>query len=99
MGSAYTDAQWLGGDDRYFLKTLFSQIHAGSFGGLGTGVLNPHRLGASGYSVGAQMVSWLIQVQATGELTQVRTPVYIYARVHIRFSTEFSAEYKSNCIV
>ena len=82
MGSAYTDAQWQGGDDRYFLKTLFSQIHAGSFGGLGTGMLNPHRLAASGYSVGAQMVSWMIQVQATGELTKVHAwhPIYSFCQ-------------------
>ena len=33
-------------------------------------MLNPHRLSVSGYSVGAQMVSWMIQVQATGEMTE-----------------------------
>jgi hypothetical protein len=62
VGSAYTDAQWWGGDDRPFLRTLFAQMHSGEFGGLGSGVLNPHRLSASGYSVGSQMVSWLMQV-------------------------------------
>ena len=56
VGSAYTDSEWYGGDDRPFLKTLFAQINSGEFGGLGPGVLNVHRLSVSGYSVGAQMV-------------------------------------------
>ena len=68
VGSTYTDEQWQTGDDRPFLRTLFKQMHSGEYGDLGPGVLNPHRLSVSGYSVGAQMVSWLIQVQATGEM-------------------------------
>ena len=70
VGSAYTTSAWQQGDDRPFLQTLFGQMHSGEFGGLGAGVLNPHRLSVSGYSVGAQMVSWMIQVQATGEMTE-----------------------------
>ena len=42
----------------------------GLSGGLGAGVLNPHRLAVSGYSVGAQMVSWMMQVQAIGEMAE-----------------------------
>ena len=56
VGSAYTDSQWYGGEDRPFLKNLFAQINSGEFGGLGPGIMNLHRLSVSGYSVGAQMV-------------------------------------------
>ena len=59
---------WEHGKDKPFLTKLFAQMQSGEYAGLGRGVLNVHRLSVSGYSVGAQMVSWLIQLQATGEL-------------------------------
>jgi hypothetical protein len=60
--------QWDSGQDRPFLRTLFRAMKEGSYGGLGKGVLNPDRLSISGYSVGAQMVSWMMQLHGTGAL-------------------------------
>ena len=54
--------------DKPYFAALFAGMAEGSFGGLGKGVLNPHRLVVAGYSVGAQMVSWFFQLQATGQL-------------------------------
>ena len=59
---------WDGGLDKPFLFKLLSEIKAGAYGGLGTGVLNVDKLIPAGYSVGAQMVSWLIQVHASGQM-------------------------------
>jgi hypothetical protein len=59
---------WDSGKDKPFLTKLFAQMRSGEYAGLGQGVLNIDRLSVSGYSVGAQMVSWLIQLHATGEL-------------------------------
>ena len=51
-----SQTDWDTGEDRPFLTTLFRQWRSGAYGGLGPSVLNPERMGVSGYSVGAQMV-------------------------------------------
>lgn len=49
---------------------LLAAIKEGTYGGLGKDVLNVNKLIPAGYSVGAQMVSWLIQVHASGQMKQ-----------------------------
>lgn len=63
-----SQTDWDTGEDRPFLTTLFRQWRSGAYGGLGPSVLNPERMGVSGYSVGAQMVSWMIQLHGSGAL-------------------------------
>ena len=66
----WTPAGWATGLDRPFLRALFGQLRSGTFDGLGNGVLDGAKLLPSGYSVGSQMVSWLIELHATGELAR-----------------------------
>ena len=67
--------EWDSGEDKPFLSQLFAQWSSGAYGGLGKGVLNPRRLGLSGYSVGAQMVSWMIQLHGSGALKSMGAAV------------------------
>ena len=47
---------------------LFDSIHSGSYAkGVAAGTLNLGKLMVWGYSVGAQMVSWMMQVRTIGE--------------------------------
>ena len=50
--------EWDDGEDKLFLTKMFAAWTDGTYGGLGKGVLNPNRMGVSGYSVGAQMVHY-----------------------------------------
>lgn len=68
-----TDGQdtWDSGQDKPFFEAMFQDIRNGSFGvdANGNGIpLDLSRVVTSGYSVGAQMVSWMFQLQATGQL-------------------------------
>jgi hypothetical protein len=63
-----TRAVWAAGLDRLFLRELFAQWQSGEYGGVGKGVLDRRKLLVSGYSVGAQMVSWFMQLHGSGEL-------------------------------
>jgi hypothetical protein len=56
--------------DQQFLGKLVAMFRDGSFGSLGPGVLDPQKLIPSGYSSGAQMSSWLIELQARGNLPE-----------------------------
>jgi hypothetical protein len=56
-----------GGLDQPFLATLFASMRNGAYGSasnLGAGFFNPGKIIASGYSSGAQMASWMIELQA-----------------------------------
>ena len=52
-----------------FLQRLFDSIRDGSFAGLGPAYLDLHNIVPTGYSAGAQVASWLI------ELTMEKNPV------------------------
>jgi hypothetical protein len=52
------------GLDQPFLKELFGSINNGSYGGLPVGTLNTQQTIFSGFSDGAQMTSWLVELRA-----------------------------------
>lgn len=54
--------------DKQFFAKLFADIHSGQYGGMGKGVLDMSKLMVWGYSVGSQMVSWFVQLHASGQL-------------------------------
>jgi hypothetical protein len=58
------------GLDQPYLTRLFSMFQDGSFGGLNQRTFNPMKIVASGYSAGAQMSSWMIELRARGQLPQ-----------------------------
>ena len=60
-GWAGTDRKSLGGKDAPWLATLFAELRAGAFGELDLGKLVLH-----GWSGGAHMVSWLIELLYSG---------------------------------
>eukprot|EP00040_Diaphanoeca_grandis_P043333 m.267663 g.267663 ORF g.267663 m.267663 type:complete len:450 (-) comp74262_c0_seq1:202-1551(-) len=53
-----------GGLDQPYFTLLFGEINAGRYGGLGVGVFNTSQAIFSGFSDGAQMTSWLIELDA-----------------------------------
>ena len=57
---------WDASLDKPFLKQLLLEIHRGEFAGAGKGALNLEKIMVWGYSVGSQMVSWMIQLHASG---------------------------------
>lgn len=78
MWEWYSQDLWDTGFDKPYFEALFKAITDGTFGSpggtpIGKGVLNLHKMGVSGYSVGAQMVSWFFQLQATNQLAPLVT--------------------------
>jgi hypothetical protein len=65
-----TATDWHNGVDRPFLRDLLSAVGDGSFPAGGRfrpgRLLDPSRVVVAGYSVGAQMASWMIQVTSAG---------------------------------
>lgn len=73
----YTDDTWEWGDpsipngsglDQPYFKALFGSMAAGTYGTLGKGMLDISKLIVSGYSSGAQMSSWMMELQARNAL-------------------------------
>ena len=67
-----TDTDWTNGTDRPYLHRLFSAMRDGTFpaGQLAnTRLFDTNRVVPAGYSVGAQMASWMIQTTVSGEFT------------------------------
>ena len=56
------------GLDQPFFSALFGSILNGTYGSLPVGTLNTEQLFFSGFSGGAQMTSWLIELQARQRL-------------------------------
>lgn len=64
----YGQSTWDTKNDKPYLTTLFNSIRNGTaFGGRGA-MLNLDKLVVAGYSVGAQMASWFVQLHATRQL-------------------------------
>ena len=59
---------WDTGLDKPFMRKLFDEIHSGEYGNLGQGVLDLGKMMVWGYSVGSQMVSWMMQLHGSGQL-------------------------------
>jgi hypothetical protein len=88
MNWVQTRKAWDAGLDKPFLLKLLKVIHEGKYGGLGKGVMNSQKLVPVGYSVGAQMVSWLIQVRCAffGRNLHSRMPL---DPTHVRLKRTF----------
>jgi len=54
-------------EDVPFLRQLFAEIRAGTFGGLGPNAIDLGTVIPAGYSAGAQVTSWLVQLKASGD--------------------------------
>ena len=57
-----------GGLDQPYFAVLFEMMKNGSYANLGAGVLDVSKLIVSGYSSGAQMASWMINLQGHSAL-------------------------------
>jgi hypothetical protein len=64
---------WDNGLDKPFLFHLFAVLRAGTYGFHSKRILDPDRLALTGYSVGAHMVSWMMQLHASGQLHGIAT--------------------------
>lgn len=62
---------WDTGLDKPFMRKLLTEIHSGQYAGLGKGVLDLGKLMVWGYSTGAQMVSWMMQLHGSGQLQRL----------------------------
>lgn len=60
--------EWETGLDKPYLTELFTSFANGSYANLGQGVLNTQKLIFTGYSAGAQMASFMIELEARGKL-------------------------------
>jgi hypothetical protein len=56
------------GLDQPFFAALFGSMQTGTYAGLGAGYFNTQQLLLSGFSDGAQMTSWMIELQARQQL-------------------------------
>eukprot|EP01052_Picozoa_sp_SAG31_P023454 SAG31_NODE_1934_length_6875_cov_2.868506_4_plen_358_part_00 len=74
-----TESDWDKGLDQPFLKKLFTSIRSGSFpknrstlGALGSApLLDVHRVVPFGWSAGAQMVSWMIELTSSNRFKEI----------------------------
>ena len=72
MWEWYGQRTWDNGWDKAFFHDMFASMRNGSFGSLGPAVFDLDRLMVSGFSTGAEMVSWFFQLQATQQLPLVK---------------------------
>jgi hypothetical protein len=74
----YGQETWDTGMDKDYFAALFASIRGGTFGGLGVNALDLDRVAVAGYSVGAQMVSWFFQLQATQQLPLITVKAGVF---------------------